>query len=837
MVDFNKRVTKEKLTAKTDPREIYESLDRATDKGPLRPAQASVLGDWYTSFRDAKDVIIKLPTGEGKTLIGLLALQSRLNQKMAPVVYLCPNNHLVDQTCQQADTFGIKYVKAQNDLSDEFLSGRSILITSVSKLFNGETRFGLKNKSLSVDTVLLDDSHACINIIKDSCKITLDSNTSAYSDLLKLFGPELEKQGLGTYTDILDGDFNSFLPVPYWDWQDKASEVAEILVKNKSLKEIHFTWSIIKDILKDCQCVISGKCLEIVPHITPLSMFGSYYKAKQRIFMSATMLDDSFFINGLGVAPEAILNPLCAKSSKWSGEKMIVFPSLIDSSLDRQKVVYELGGPLPERKIGLVVLSPSFSACRDWEAYGATIATKDTIKDEIEKLKARKCENTLVIVNRYDGVDLPDHLCRVLIFDSMPYADSLIERYQESCRGNSDALDIKKAQVIEQGLGRAVRGEKDYCAVLIIGPDLIKFIQSSATKHYFSNQTRAQIDIGFDVAEYAKEDIEKGKTPYKALFGLVNQLLARDTGWKEFYSERMSKIPSETPKKRMLEIFKAENNVDRAYSRGDAREAVSLIQKILDNYISGDVEKGWYLQEMARLAYSYSKNESNTFQVAAHKANPYLLKPRNGVMEKNISKISLNRVANIIKKIQKHENYEDLKVNLDCILNNLRFGVSADKFEKAFNDLGDLLGFYCMRPDKELKEGPDNLWKIGKGEYLIVECKNVVNEKREEITKKEAGQMNTACVWFETKYSEPTTKGIMIVPTRKLSRAAALNPKVEIMCELKLKKMRSNVEAFFMEFKSCDFKDINQSHVQKLIDAHGLTSEDILTKYSDPPIK
>jgi len=257
----------------------------------------------------------------------------------------------------------------------------------------------------------------------------------------------------------------------------------------------------------------------------------------------------------------------------------------------------------------------------------------------------------------------------------------------------------------------------------------------------------------------------------------------------------------------------------------------------LDKHVSAEVEKGWYLQEMARFSYAYSRSESNALQVAAHKANPYLLRPQNGMADRNISRINLNRISNIVKNIKKYESYEDLKLDLDNILNNLRFGVSADKFEKAFNDLGVFLGFICLRPDKELKEGPDNLWKIGKGEYLIAECKNVVDEARAEINKKEAGQMNTSCIWFEKKYSEPLTKGLMIIPTRKLGRAAELNPKVEIMREVKLKKLRNNVESFFMEFKSCDIKNINQTSMQQLIDAHELSNVDILSKYSELPVK
>ena len=102
MVDFKKRLGKKKLSRPIKPLEIYSDLDRESDKGPLRPVQKAILNKWFTQHREDKDVILKLHTGQGKTLIGLLMLQSRLNELQEPVLYLCPNKFLVAQTCAQA---------------------------------------------------------------------------------------------------------------------------------------------------------------------------------------------------------------------------------------------------------------------------------------------------------------------------------------------------------------------------------------------------------------------------------------------------------------------------------------------------------------------------------------------------------------------------------------------------------------------------------------------------------------------------------------------------------------------------------------------------------------
>lgn len=68
MVDFNRRVNGPKADAKpVVPAEIYEKSDRASDTGPLRPAQISVLDEWFEERRTTRDVIIKMHTGQGKT--------------------------------------------------------------------------------------------------------------------------------------------------------------------------------------------------------------------------------------------------------------------------------------------------------------------------------------------------------------------------------------------------------------------------------------------------------------------------------------------------------------------------------------------------------------------------------------------------------------------------------------------------------------------------------------------------------------------------------------------------------------------------------------------------
>ena len=459
MVDFAKRLKRKKIIKATNPIDIYENIDRKSETGPLRPAQLNVLINWYGNKKDEKDLIIKLHTGAGKTLIGLLILQSKINANEGPCMYVCPNIYLVNQVCEEAEKFGINYccIDSGNDLPDAFILGKSILITYVQKVFNGKTIFGLNNKSTNVGCIVLDDSHACIDSINSSFTINIERKYSLYAEILDLFEEDLIEQGEGTFLDIKNNDYDSLLPIPYWAWESKKSDVLRLLANNKDNPGILYVWPLLKDCISNCKAYVSGKKVEILPYNIPIQTFGTFSNAKNRILMSATTQNDSFFIKGLDFSVEAVKNPLVDASKKWSGEKMILIPSLIDEECNREEIIAHFAKN-HDKKLGIVSLVPSFKKAQVYSNYGAKIADKANIYEYISDLKVNcKREKTLVISNRYDGIDLPDNACRILILDSLPFFDSLADRYQELCRSRSELINIKIAQKIEQGLGRSVR--------------------------------------------------------------------------------------------------------------------------------------------------------------------------------------------------------------------------------------------------------------------------------------------------------------------------------------------------------------------------------------------
>jgi replicative superfamily II helicase len=832
LVNFKNRLTGKKAEKPTDPVKLYDTLDRAHDKGPLRPAQLAVLNEWFSAYLGFRDVIVKLHTGQGKTLIGLLMLQTRLNAGHGPALYLCPDNFLIDQTCDQAKQFGITPCTADPELPDEFLNGSKILVASVQKLFNGLTKFGLNRQSIPIETFLMDDAHACADRIREQCRIRIPNNEPAYGALRTLFAADLEMQGTGTYADICNDKRDEFLPVPYWAWTSREAEIANILSTHAARDSIKFAWPFLKDMLGHCQCVISGGAVEIEAYIPPLAAFGSYWKAKHRIFMSATVTDDAFLVKGLQLTPETITKPLTYSKETWSGEKMVLLPSLIHESLDRGRIVKGFAVPSLKRRFGVVALVPGFKWTKDWESYGAIVAKKETVSEIINLLKRGEFEKAVVLANRYDGIDLPDDSCRILVFDSKPYSESLTDLYQEFCRPQSEAILMRTIRTVEQGMGRSVRGEKDYCVIIAIGSDLMRLIRDRASRKYLSSQMLAQIELGLQIAGMAHQEIEDGAKPGDAFNGLLRQCLNRDADWKAFYVEQMDKVRPSGANENVLRLYAAERAAEEAFNNGDYASASETLQKLLDSGAINKDDKGWYLQEMARYQYHSNRTESQRLQVAAHKSNRLLLKPPSGVTVAKLTILSQGRVERIAKWMSGFVNYSELDVSVSDVLSRLVFGTSADKFEEALDELSRALGFAGERPDKEWKEGPDNLWALDATQYLLWECKSEVEVTRAEINKREAEQMNRSSAWFNKHYQGMNVKRIIVHPSNTVQSAAAFTHDVEAMREAELKKLVKSTREFFKSFESVNFKDLSMTHIQKLIDMHNLGVSELLTHYS-----
>ena len=95
------RKTKSAAPAPSTPVGLLPLLTRRTIPDAMSH-QKEMLEVYVRDMVDNPDVALQLPTGSGKTLVGLLIAEWRRRKFGDRVVYLCPTRQIVHQTATQA---------------------------------------------------------------------------------------------------------------------------------------------------------------------------------------------------------------------------------------------------------------------------------------------------------------------------------------------------------------------------------------------------------------------------------------------------------------------------------------------------------------------------------------------------------------------------------------------------------------------------------------------------------------------------------------------------------------------------------------------------------------
>lgn len=104
------------------PRDIFFTLPRSSAFSFPRDIQTEVWNKWFER-RDESDIVVKLNVGSGKTLVGLLMLQSALNEGAGPALWVSPNKQLADQVLAEAEALGIATTEDPRDAAYSTGSG------------------------------------------------------------------------------------------------------------------------------------------------------------------------------------------------------------------------------------------------------------------------------------------------------------------------------------------------------------------------------------------------------------------------------------------------------------------------------------------------------------------------------------------------------------------------------------------------------------------------------------------------------------------------------------------------------------------------------------------
>jgi replicative superfamily II helicase len=832
MVDFAKMRQTRSQSKAIDPKDIFLRLPKPPGIDDLWSSQADALKDWFQR-RNQRDIVIKLNTGGGKTLVGLLISQSVMNEFKGSTLYLCPTSQLQEQTLTKAREYGIPAIPYSPgaDLDDKFLSAQSVMVATYAALFNGLTRFGLAGGARDVvklEAIILDDAHTAFANLRDAFTISIDSKKQAsiYQELVQQFRADFAQLGRqGTFDDVIAGRDESVLEIPYWSWKSKSDEIRDTLAAIAQ-NQFPFEWPLMRDCFNLCHALVSSRDFSITPLFPLVDMFPTFATCPRRIYMSATVADDSSIIRTFDADTQSISKPIAPVSLAGIGERMILAPELmLLSKNDREAIVSKLAQDVA-KTAGVVFLVPSTPATQRWAETG-TVVAGDEVAVAVKNLVNRSSNGPYVFANRFDGIDLPGDACRLLVLDGLPRGSSSYDLYRASILEGSGAVNTTIAQRIEQGMGRGTRGAGDHCVVLLTGKGLIGWLSRSANLRLLTATTRAQLQLGIDIS--------KDISDLKSLRAAIEKSLKRSPDWTQYHAEVLADAISQpllNPQN--LAVAECERKYFKLARDGYYEKAIAVIEKFLkDNDTLESRIKGWLYQLAARVADLWGDSEkASNLQQQAYGFNHELLRPRIAIQYTPLLAPS-NQSRNIIAEVAKFELRRGFLSHFEEITDWLTPNSTSNQFEEALKTFGELLGFSSQRPERDTGKGPDVLWLLNSKSALILSAKSQ-KIPGNPLNKEEHGQLLEAAQWFQQEY--PSHKGYRVVVHPNHYVTEEVTPEGSFALTMtRLRTLIGNARNLFTDL--CDFPLSESTMLAKcdkrLIELN-LTPEKLIKTFLEP---
>ncbi|MCD2498496.1 helicase C-terminal domain-containing protein [Microbacterium nymphoidis] len=785
---FDGFTTADPAATTLDPKRLFRALPKPLGSEFKFPhdIQTEVWNQWFNN-RDERDLVLKLNTGSGKTVIGLVIARSSLNEGKGPAAYLVPNTQLQEQVAETANALGIRWTDDPRDPA--FHHGEAVLVCTAQTIYNGRSKFGLEGgvRRIDVGTIIIDDAHACIPAIEAQFSLLLPSSTSAYQKLRARFADALKQQSLSGWTDINSGGASHAVPVPYWAWSKDLESSYAILdkVTEKESSEHQFRWPLIREHLALCDVAFTGTEVEIRLPYPDLSVSPSYVGARRRIYMTATLADDGVLVTKMGVDEKCVLNPITPGSASDIGDRIILTPVETSRAVTVSDV-RESAARLAQTH-NVVVIAPSTFKANGWKQYTNEIHSKDTVKDAVRRLKEGHV-GLVVLVARYDGVDLPGDACRVLVIDGLPERYSPMERVEAAAIGDTPEMSVQQVQRIEQGMGRGVRATDDYCAVILLDARLVGRLYAAADRDMLSPGTRAQYELSTQFSA-------GGRGASMQFFDeAIEAFLARDKGWTDASRHAVEGLTYEKPEK-LDALLSAERDAFAHVRAGRKAKAVEVLRARFAD-IKEPRFRAWTKQRAAAYLDLEDPVGARTLQENARLDSPYILKVP-GATAPRLTALGDQADASAGYLARTFTSPRQLEVAVDAMLLDLTPSTATNshkRFEAALEQLGSMLGFTSGRPDAETGIGPDNLWAIGKGRYWVIECKS--EAQASEVSREYLEQVSHSADWFEDKYPGFEQLPIIIHPSRTPMWDAVPRKTARVMTFARLESLRTAVRGF-----------------------------------------
>lgn len=306
------------------PEELFTKLpNRAQSHGYLRQPQADALRD-YTTLVEERDIALELPTGTGKTTVGLLVAEWRRRQTGDNVAFLALTNQLAKQILREAEKLGIDCAnltgaKDSRDPAEvgRYKTGRAVGVTTYSNLFN------VNPVIQASDVLVLDDAHGGEHFVSAMWTVRVDARRqpNAYADALAALRPALTDAQYRVISE--ERAYGTIEIADVRKYPEVIQELTRLLDAERD-SSVHFPWSLVRNNLHGCLFFASPREVVIRPLVPPTHTHAPFVDSRQRIYMSATLGGEGDLLRGYGTTR---IKTIRARHAQW-GRRYIFMPEV-----------------------------------------------------------------------------------------------------------------------------------------------------------------------------------------------------------------------------------------------------------------------------------------------------------------------------------------------------------------------------------------------------------------------------------------------------------------------------------------------------------------------------
>ncbi|WMX58963.1 DEAD/DEAH box helicase family protein [Peribacillus sp. R9-11] len=752
------------------PQEMYRDYKRRTIKGPL-DYQSKMIDLYMNTAYEKKDIAFELPTGSGKTLIGLLIGEYRRRKNKEKVVYICPTNQLVNQVVEKANSvYGFKVhgftgSRAEYDQKavSSYTRAEGIAITNYSSLFNTNSFFN------DADVIIFDDAHSSENYIASnwSLKISFFESRELFLSLAEVLKDTLETTQYNRLVNENSSEANWYDKLPNLKMAEKIEELMPLIESHVKGTKLKHPWNNIKNHLHACNMFFSNTEILIRPYIPPTMTHEPFANAKQRIYMSATLGESGELERITGVRNIHRLPIADEWGVKSIGRRFFVFPNAsfkVNQSVEILLSIKKL------QKRALILVQDERRVQAVEKVIKENSKSEIYLSKDIEKTKedfTNSEDGIAILANRYDGIDLDGEKCNLLMLLSLPNATHLQEKFITNRMAASVLFNERIKTRIVQAIGRCTRSDVDYAAVIIFGTDLENALISPKKITQFQPEMRAELEFGYDQSENHDniDDLldnlklffergEKWESAEEAIINLRDDIIESD-----------GKHEADTNNFQNLKAA-AMHEVDFQYAlwKEDYEDAMNSIDQLL-RYLNGQELTGyrgfWYYIAGYVAFHMYKSGTNGYYQVSKdfYKAASQCTSTINWfnklVDQKEI--IGANSVEegaiDVLERIELQilkdgvKNPHKFETRVEGILQKLRSN-DGNEFESGHMELGNLIGY--ISDNGKGDSDPDPWWIIN-DKFCIVSEDKIYKKEEKGIPTKHIKQAQGHEDWIRAK--------------------------------------------------------------------------------------